>query len=114
MFYNRLEKEMKLQSCATVMYVLTEELGEKHRNRLLFEDLEVESKYNTYQIKGLPPSAISNPGFNALDASFHPEETDYIYFVVKDRNKGLHRFSSKYSEHEEARLDYLSGFESKK
>ncbi|MBN2617669.1 MAG: endolytic transglycosylase MltG [Spirochaetales bacterium] len=113
-FYNRLEKDMKLQSCATVMYVLTEEYGEKHRNRLFFDDLEVESLYNTYLYKGLPPGAISNPGYYALDAAFNPEVTDYIFFVVKDREKGLHRFSSKYSEHEEARLEYLSGFESKK
>lgn len=112
-FYNRLEQEMKLQSCATIMYVLTEENGEKHRDRLFFEDLEVESTYNTYLNKGLPPGAISNPGYYSLEAAFHPDVTDYIYFVVRDRAKGLHRFSSKYSEHEEARLEYISGFESK-
>lgn len=113
-FYNRLEQDMKLQSCATVMYVLTEEKGEKHRDRLYFDDLKVKSKFNTYQITGLPPGAISNPGFYALEAAFHPDDTDYIYFVVRDREKGLHRFSSKYSEHEEARIEYLSGFESKR
>lgn len=113
-FYNRLEKNMKLQSCATIMYVLTEENGEKHRDRLFFDDLEVESKYNTYLNLGLPPGAISNPGYYALEAAFHPETTDYIYFVVKDRDNGLHRFSSKYSEHEEARLEYINGFESKR
>lgn len=113
-FYNRLKKDMMLQSCATVMYVLTEELGEKHRDRLFFDDLEIDSKYNTYQNLGLPPGAISNPGYFALDAVFHPEKTDYIFFVVSDRDKGLHRFSSKYSDHEAARLEYLSGFESKR
>ncbi len=113
-FYNRLNINMMLQSCATVMYVLTEELGQAHRDRLYFEDLEVVSPYNTYLNLGLPPGAISNPGYNALDAAFHPDSTDYIFFVVRDRVKGLHRFSSKYSDHEAARLDYLSGFESKK
>ena len=113
-FYNRLEKDIKLQSCATVMYVLTEELGEKHRNRLLYEDLEVESKFNTYLHLGLPPKAISNPGYVALEAAFHPESTDFIFFVVGDREKGTHTFSSKYSDHESASLDYISGFESKK
>lgn len=113
-FYNRLEKEMKLQSCATIMFVLTEVNGEKHRDRLFFDDLEVESNYNTYIHKGLPPGAISNPGYYALEAAFHPEITDFIYFVVKDRENGLHRFSSKYSEHEEARLEYINGFESKR
>lgn len=112
-FYNRLDKEMMLQSCATVMYVITEELGQEHRNRLLFEDLEIDSIYNTYQILGLPPGAISNPGYNALDAVFFPDDSDFIYFVVEDREKGLHRFSRKYSEHEQASLEYLSGFESK-
>lgn len=113
-FYNRLSKKMKLQSCATVMYVLTEEMGKEHRNRLFFEDLEIESKFNTYINTGLPPGAISNPGYYALDAVFHPEKSSYIYFVVKDRDKGLHSFSSKYSDHEEARLQYISGFESKR
>ncbi|OQY37220.1 MAG: hypothetical protein B6229_08800 [Spirochaetaceae bacterium 4572_7] len=112
-FYNRLDRGMKLQSCATVMFVLTEELGKAHRNRLFFEDLEIESGYNTYQHNGLPPGAISNPGYYALDSVFYPDNTDYIYFVVRDRVKGLHSFSSKYSDHEEARLDYISGFESK-
>ena len=113
-FYNRLDRGMKLQSCATVMYVLTEELGQAHQDRLLFDDLKVKSEYNTYQCEGLPPGAISNPGYYALDAAFHPDKTDYIYFVVRDRAKGLHRFSSKYSDHEEARLEYISGFESKR
>ncbi len=113
-FYNRLQKDIMLQSCATVMYVLTEELGEKHRDRLLFDDLEIDSMYNTYQHMGLPPGAISNPGYYALDAVFHPEETDYIFFVVSDRDKGLHSFSSKYSDHEAASLEYYSGFESKR
>ncbi|QEN05891.1 endolytic transglycosylase MltG [Thiospirochaeta perfilievii] len=112
-FYNRLDKGMMLQSCATVMYVLTEEMGQDHRDRLFFDDLEVPSDYNTYQHVGLPPGAISNPGYYALEAAFHPDNTDFIFFVVRDRDKGLHRFSSKYSDHEAARLEYLSGFESK-
>lgn len=113
-FYNRLKINMKLQSCATVYYVLTEELGEPHKGRLFFEDLERVSDYNTYINVGLPPGAISNPGYYALDAVFHPAETNYIYFVVRDRLKGLHKFSNKYSDHEAAALDYVSGFESKR
>lgn len=113
-FYNRLEKNMKLESCATIMYILTEEREEAHRDRLLFADLKIESEFNTYLNKGLPPKAISNPGFYALDAVFYPTESDYIFFVVKDRSQGLHTFSSNYNEHEEARLQYISGFESKR
>lgn len=113
-FYNRLSKKMKLESCATIMYILTEERKEDHRDRLLFADLKIESEFNTYLNKGLPPKAISNPGFYALDAVFYPAETNYIFFVVKDRSQGLHTFSSNYNEHEEARLQYISGFESKK
>lgn len=113
-FYNRLEKNMRLESCATIMYVLTEELGKEHRGRLLFADLQIESDFNTYLKKGLPPSAISNPGYYALEAVFFPEKTDYIFFVVKDRSRGLHTFSNNYNDHEEARLQYISGFESKR
>ncbi len=91
-FLNRLQKGRLLQSCATVQYAL----GER-KQRLLYEDLEIDSPYNTYRYKGLPPSPISNPGRASLAAVLHPTKTDYLYFVAK--TDGSHVFSRTYREH---------------
>ena len=85
---------MRLQSCATVQYVLG-----KQKEYLTDDDLEIESPFNTYRHAGLPPAAISNPGYNALKASFYPAEHKYLFFVVADPEKGSHHFSEDYNEH---------------
>lgn len=102
-FLNRLNINMKLQSCATVQYVLG-----KPKERLLENDLFIDSPYNTYLNTGLPPSPISNPGINALKAAFNPAKSDYLYFVVKDPAKGTHQFSKTYEEHLKAQSRYKS------
>ncbi len=109
-FYNRLDRRMRLQSCATVVYVLTEELGRPHPNRILFSDLELPSAFNTYENAGLPPAPISQPGQIALDAAFNPEMTEYLYFVVDDPGAGTHRFTSTLTDHNQAREVYLRNF----
>ncbi|WP_182200505.1 endolytic transglycosylase MltG [Paraliobacillus salinarum] len=76
-FFNRLNKDMILQTDPTVLYALGE-----HKDRVLYKDLEVESPYNTYQNKGLTPGPISNFGENSLDAVLDPESTNYLYFVA--------------------------------
>lgn len=106
-FYNRLKENMTLGSCATVVYVLTEQMGEEHPERLTYSDLEVESDYNTYRIEGLPPGPIANPGYVALHAAFHPEESDYFYFVLKDPAAGMHHFSKSLGEHNKAYSLYI-------
>jgi len=106
-FYNRLEEGMSLGSCATVVYALTEEKGREHPERLTYADLEVNSEYNTYRHEGLPPGPISNPGFVALDAAFHPEQSDYLYFVLKDHEVGRHYFSRSLGEHNQAYTLYI-------
>jgi len=107
-FYNRLNRGMRLQSCATVAYVLTDILGEPHRTRLYDKDLEVVSPFNTYLHKGLPPEPISNPGRVALDAALHPANTPYLYFVLEDPKSGEHFFSKDFAEHTYAKYQYLS------
>lgn len=94
-FLNRLRMGYPLQSCATVMYAL----GER-RSRLLYDDLKIESPYNTYLYRGLPPGPISNPGRASLTASLYPAETDFLYFVA--RPDGSHVFSRTYREHLQA------------
>lgn len=99
-FLNRIQKEMRLESCATVQYLLPEP-----REKLYNRDLLIPSPYNTYRNQGFPPGPISNPGAPALKAAFQPDDTDYLFFVLKpDRT---HYFSSSYSEHLKAKKRYL-------
>ncbi|NLG84462.1 MAG: endolytic transglycosylase MltG [Firmicutes bacterium] len=91
-FYTRLRRGMPLQSCATVQYALG-----KHKERLLYRDLQVASPYNTYLHPGLPPGPIGAPGLASLQAALYPAEVDYLYFVA--RPDGSHVFSSTYAEH---------------
>ncbi|MEA4849026.1 MAG: endolytic transglycosylase MltG [Clostridiaceae bacterium] len=91
-FHNRLEKNMLLQSCATVQYLLKEQ-----KEELTYEDLEIESPYNTYKHAGLPPGPIASPGVKAIEAALYPEKTDMLYFFAKE--DGSHVFSRTYSEH---------------
>lgn len=95
-FHNRLEREMLLQSCATVQYVL----GER-KEVLTYKDIEIESPFNTYKNVGLPPSPIASPGQASIKAALYPEKTDYLYFVAK--GNGSHVFSKTYSEHLKAK-----------
>lgn len=95
-FYNRLGQNMKLQSCATVQYALGEV-----KPVLTYEDIAIDSPYNTYIHEGLPPGPICSPGHESLAASLYPAETDYIYFVAK--KDGSHVFSVTYEEHMQAK-----------
>ena len=108
-FYNRLDADMYLGSCATVVYVITEELGKEHPEKLLYRDLDLPSEYNTYRNKGLPPGPICNPGKTAINAAFNPEETDYLYFLLEDPEKGRHFFSKSLDEHNKSYELYIKG-----
>ncbi len=75
-FYNRLKEGMRLQTDPTVLYALG-----KHKHRILYKDLEVESPYNTYQIAALPVGPIANFGNTAIEAAIHPDQSKYKYFL---------------------------------
>ncbi len=106
-FFNRINKKIPLGSCATVEYVITEIQKKPHPEFLTYDDIAIASPYNTYIHRGLPPSPISNPGRIAINAAFNPAESDFLYFLLKDRTSGEHFFSRKLSEHNEARVLYL-------
>jgi len=94
--YNRLEKGMPLQVDATVIYALGKSAD---RNvRVLFKDLEIPSPYNTYKVKGLPPTPIAAPGKASLDAALHPEPGPWLYYVVTEKD-GRHSFAETGAEH---------------
>jgi len=90
--YNRLNKNMPLQIDATILYVIG------HKLKLYNKDLAVQSPYNTYLHKGLPPSPICNPGTKSIDAAIRPANTDYLYYVLNSKTNE-HVFSKTYGEH---------------
>lgn len=91
-FYNRLSKKMRLESCSTVLYAMG-----INKERLSFEDLRFNSPYNTYKYAGLPPGPICNPGKETIKAVLFPKETPYLYFVSK--GDGTHMFAMTLNEH---------------
>ena len=94
-YVNRLRKDMKLECDATVQFALG-----KTKPLLTFADLEVESPYNTYRVKGLPPGPIANPGIRSIRAALQPTPSEYLYYVRDDiKNDGSHRFGKTYAEH---------------
>ncbi len=98
-FTNRLKNNIGLYSCATVEYVITEILKRPHPDLITYDDLKIESPYNTYRNAGLPPGPISNPGLVSLKAAAEPASTDYFYFRITDSEKGVHAFSRTFQEH---------------
>ena len=108
-FNNRLKIGMPLQSCATVVYVITEILGRPHPERIFNRDLEIQSPFNTYLWPGLPPGPISNPGETALRAAFNPEQTNYLYFRLINAADGRHFFSRTLDDHIMAGALFVKG-----
>lgn len=98
-FYNRLRKGMRLQSDPTIVYGIVGGQGSLGRGITKF-DIETKSPYNTYQINGLPPGPICNPGKSALEAALHPAKTTDLYFVAD--GTGGHAFSETLKEHNTA------------
>ena len=90
--YNRIEAGMPLQIDSTIMYVLPE-----HKDVLTVEDTKIDSPYNTYQNKGLPPTPIANPGLASLKATLSPASTQALYYAL-DAESGTHKFFTSYGE----------------
>ncbi len=97
-FWNRLERGMLLQSDPTVLFAMRQagDTGNNIRRR----DLDIDSPYNTYRARGIPPGPIASFGIDALDAVLFPAETDFLYFV--SRNDGTHEFNRSLRDHNRA------------
>jgi UPF0755 protein len=98
-FRNRLAIGMALQSCATVVYIITEKQDKPHPSVVYYSDLAIKDPYNTYIHRDLPPGPISNPGETALSAVFNSPKSDYLYFRLIDSSSRQHRFSKTFEEH---------------
>jgi UPF0755 protein len=94
-YQNRLKKKMLLQCDTTVIYALERE--NRYNGKLTLNDLKFDSRYNTYVYPGLPPSAITNPGYESLVAAIRPAMTNYIFFVRTAG--GRHTFSETLAAH---------------
>ena len=98
-FYNRLQKGLRLRADPTVKYALG-----NFRERLSLNELKTPSAYNTYLYYGLPPGPICSPGKDSIYAVLHPAKVDYLYFVAK--GNGSHQFSQTYEQHLKAVYEY--------
>lgn len=102
-FVNRLKAGMLLQTDPTVIYGM----GAKYDGKIRKKDLETDTPYNTYVRAGLPPTPISLPGMQSLQAALGPAKTDALYFV--SRNDGTSKFSDNLGDHNKAVNQYQRG-----
>ena len=102
--FNRLEKNMKLQIDATVIFAITN--GKYNLNRkLVLNDLKFDHPYNTYIYKGLPPKPISYVGKKTLDLIFENHKSDFLFYFF-DKSLNRHIFSKSYKDHKLKLNDY--------
>lgn len=96
LYMNRMKIDMPLQSDPTVIFAI----GDFTKQRVSYEDKKIDSPYNTYNIKGLPPGPIGFPQLTSLDAVLNYEKSDYIYMCAKEDLKGKHYFAKTYEQHQ--------------
>lgn len=92
-FTRRLQAGMLLQTDPTVIYGM----GKNYQGNISYKDLKTSTPYNTYVIRGLPPTPIAMPGRDAIYAALHPDNSNTLYFVA--RGDGTHEFSATLKDH---------------
>jgi UPF0755 protein len=104
-YMNRLRKGMLLQADPTVQYALPQ-----RQSRLLYKHLEIQSPYNTYRRKGLPPGPIGSPGRASIEAALYPSAVPYLFFVAFP--DGHHEFRTTLAAHDRAKRDARRAWDS--
>ncbi len=105
-YLNRIRQDMLLGADPTVIYAL--KLAREWDGNIRKEDLAMDSPYNTYRYRGLPPGPIANPGLASLEAAANPAQTSFLYFV--GRNDGSHVFARTLAEHNRNVQEYQRDF----
>ncbi|MBC7494101.1 MAG: endolytic transglycosylase MltG [Flavobacterium sp.] len=108
-YLNRLAMEMPLQADPTVIYSLKlrDNNFDQIIKRVFYNDLLINSPYNTYKINGLPPGPIAMPDISAIDAVLNPADNDFIYFCASVTKFGYHEFASTLEQHDVNRKKYV-------
>lgn len=100
-FYNRLDAGMPLQTDPTVLYAKG-----KHKERVYYKDLKINSPYNTYKYRGLPPGPIANAGKASIKAALNPEKTKFLYFLATAEGDVL--YSKTLAEHNAKKAEHIT------
>jgi UPF0755 protein len=110
LYLNRLRLRMLLQADPTVIYAKkrSENNYDQVIKRVLYKDLEIDSKYNTYKYAGVPPGPIAMPDVSSIDAVLANERHDYLYMVADVTNFGYHKFAKSLSEHNRNKVAYVN------
>lgn len=99
-FYNRLNANYALESDATLSYIT-----QKKSRQASLEDTKIDSPYNTYRNRGLPPGPINNPSLDSIKAAVYPAQSDYFYFLSKPSGEAV--FARTLAEHNANKAEYL-------
>ncbi len=110
LYINRLNRGILLQADPTVKFAL----NDHNLRRVLLKHLEIESPYNTYKYKGLPPGPICMPDTRVIDAVLNYKHHDYIFMCAKPEYSGFHNFSKTNAEHEKYRAKYIAWLKSER
>lgn len=108
-YMNRIQKGWRLEADPTVIYALKDQLQNFDTiiRRVLYKDLKIDSPYNTYLYRNLPPGPITMPDITSIDAVLDYEDHDYFYFVADVKNFGYHKFAKTLSQHNTNKREYV-------
>ncbi len=109
LYLNRVRKKMFLQADPTVIYAIKKSTGNYDTviKRVLYKDLEIDSRYNTYKYSGIPPGPITMPDISAIDGVLNAEKHDYLYMVANVENFGYHKFAKSLAQHNRNKVQYI-------
>lgn len=100
LYLNRLKRGWALQADPTIVYAIKQQKGQDYMvYRVLRTDLDIDSPYNTYKNRGLPPTLIGMPDISSIDAVLNPKKHDYMYMCASVAKFGYHEFAKSLAQH---------------